>query len=68
MSSKLKKGTIEPMGDILVASVEESGVVDSHENVRVAAYYLAEKRGFEPGYEQEDWVEAEDMLAELAVE
>lgn len=24
-----------------------------------AAYYKAEKRGFEPGYEEQDWLEAE---------
>jgi hypothetical protein len=24
-----------------------------------AAYYLSEKRGFEPGYELEDWLQAE---------
>jgi hypothetical protein len=29
------------------------------ERVAVAAYYLAEKRGFEPGYEVNDWARAE---------
>lgn len=27
--------------------------------IRQTAYYLAEKRGFEPGYELEDWLKAE---------
>lgn len=27
-----------------------------------AAYYLAEKRNFEPGYEMEDWITAEKMV------
>jgi hypothetical protein len=29
------------------------------EMIRVAAYYLAEKRGFAPGRELEDWLIAE---------
>jgi hypothetical protein len=27
-----------------------------------AAYYCAEKRGFEPGHELEDWLEAEARI------
>lgn len=27
-----------------------------------AAYYLAEKRGFEPGHELDDWLEAEKII------
>jgi len=38
--------------------------------VAVAAYYLAERRGFRPGREQEDWQHAEcqigRMLAKMA--
>jgi hypothetical protein len=30
-----------------------------HERVALAAYYLAEKRGFEPGHETADWSLAE---------
>lgn len=37
--------------------------------IEEAAYYLAEKRGFVPGYEMEDWLEAkkqiEDQLLQL---
>ena len=33
-----------------------------HEAVQVAAYYLAERRGFEPGHELEDWINAEVQL------
>ena len=29
------------------------------ERIRIAAYAAAERRGFEPGYEVEDWLEAE---------
>lgn len=27
-----------------------------------AAYYKAEKRGFEPGHELQDWIEAEEEI------
>jgi hypothetical protein len=30
--------------------------------VSEAAYYLAEKRGFEPGSEMEDWLAAETLI------
>jgi hypothetical protein len=30
--------------------------------VAEAAYYCAEKRGFEPGHELEDWLEAEARI------
>jgi hypothetical protein len=30
-----------------------------------AAYFLAEKRGFEPGHEEADWLQAEQELAEI---
>ncbi len=34
-----------------------------HYQVSLAAYYKAERRGFTPGREQEDWLEAEcDIL------
>ncbi len=33
--------------------------------VAVAAYYLAERRRFEPGHEQEDWLAAEAQLGAL---
>ena len=41
--------------------------IDPNEYQRMvaeAAYYRAEKRGFEPGDEQEDWLEAEQEMME----
>ena len=32
------------------------------EMIAVAAYYKAQKRGFIPGFEMEDWVEAKKEL------
>jgi hypothetical protein len=56
------------------SSIAESGV-PTHEipqplppadeldqRVAEAAYYLAEKRGFAPGHEMEDWLEAEEDI------
>lgn len=30
--------------------------------IEVAAYYIAEKRGFSPGQEMEDWLQAESIV------
>jgi hypothetical protein len=35
---------------------------DPREAIAVAAYYLAERRGFVSGHEMEDWLEAEAQL------
>jgi hypothetical protein len=37
---------------------------DRLEMIAEAAYYRAEKRGFEPGHEIEDWLEAEMAVDE----
>jgi len=36
---------------------------DLHRDVAVAAYYRAESRGFAPGHELEDWIEAERRIS-----
>jgi hypothetical protein len=46
-------GTIDKR-DIVVPSAREI-----YEMIREAAYYRAEKRGFAPGLEAEDWLQAE---------
>lgn len=38
---------------------------ERHAMIAVAAYYLAEARGFAPGREVEDWLRAERAIAEL---
>jgi hypothetical protein len=40
--------------------------VEREEMVRTAAYFRAERRGFEPGYEWEDWLAAEAEVSTLA--
>jgi hypothetical protein len=37
------------------------------ELIATAAYYLAEKRDFEPGHEAEDWMAAEAQIGSLGV-
>lgn len=50
-----------PAPDTLMPSAGEI-----YEMIRQAAYYRAEKRGFTPGLEAEDWVHAEaEVLARL---
>jgi len=39
-----------------------------HERIKTAAYYLAERRGFEPGHEAEDWRHAEAQIDALDAE
>jgi len=42
-----------------------AGPEERHAMIAVAAYYLAEARGFAPGREEEDWLRAERAIAEL---
>ena len=50
-----------PAPDALMPSASEI-----YEMIRQAAYYCAEKRGFTPGLEAEDWAHAEaEVLARL---
>ncbi|MBT8124729.1 MAG: DUF2934 domain-containing protein [Gammaproteobacteria bacterium] len=38
---------------------------DYHEMISQAAYYKAEQRGFIPGFEEEDWLEAENEILSM---
>ena len=48
-------------GEIL-AEVE-TPVADHRVKVALAAYFIAQKRGFEPGHELDDWLAAEVQIA-----
>lgn len=37
-------------------------MADRHHRIEVAAYFLAERRGFAPGHELDDWLTAEDGI------
>lgn len=53
-----------------ISAIEETAVVGCGHDLRramtaEAAYYLAERRGFAPGHELEDWVAAEGEIRHL---
>ena len=48
------------------AGTVTAGDADRQAMVAMAAYFRAQKRGFAPGYEVEDWVAAEAEISELA--
>lgn len=52
----------EQLGGSRAAAMESDGVTQQ-QMVAEAAYFLAEQRGFEPGYEVNDWLQAEAKLA-----
>jgi hypothetical protein len=44
------------------ASSSEASIRDAaarHEQITELAYYIAQRRGFSPGYELDDWLQAE---------
>ena len=41
---------------------ETLSAVERHERIAVAAWYRAERRGFVPGFDLEDWLEAEATM------
>lgn len=47
----------------LVAAETEDRTADHHAKIALKAYFIAEKRGFEPGHELEDWLAAEAQFA-----
>lgn len=42
----------------------EAGADDKRSKVAEVAYFIAESRGFTPGQELDDWVQAEGICAE----
>jgi len=48
----------------MAAAEAASRAAERREMIATAAYFRAEKRGFEPGHELEDWCAAETDIAE----
>nr|WP_298726702.1 DUF2934 domain-containing protein [uncultured Steroidobacter sp.] len=49
---------------VRMAKIEaEHRAQERHDMVATAAYFRAQKRGFEPGHELEDWIAAEAEVA-----
>jgi hypothetical protein len=47
----------------LVAAEAKDRTADHQARIAVAAYFIAEKRGFESGHELDDWLAAEAVVA-----
>jgi len=59
------KDRVASMQSIIeIPSKRTAGMTDQqrYEAIALAAYYLSEARGFEPGHELEDWVNAETQF------
>jgi hypothetical protein len=55
--------TADPdMAQMAVAEVT-ARMADHQVKVALAAYFIAERRGFEPGHELDDWLAAEAQIA-----
>lgn len=53
-----------PVPNASIKSVPSPNNIDWESRIAVAAYYKAEARGFTPGYELNDWVDAEKALVD----
>ena len=49
-----------------VAGVNAADEADHQGKVAMAAYFIAERRGFEPGHELDDWLAAEAAIDNAA--
>jgi hypothetical protein len=45
-------------------SARKPPVASRHSRIAIAAYYLSEARGFEPGHDEEDWDRAQLIIDE----
>ena len=62
-----KEDSINPIPVIGIESVPESVSeysADELSRIAESAYYKAEARGYEPGHEIQDWLEAEAEMAQ----
>ena len=59
---KLLEKELEFVSESAAGSASEADMDTLHSMIAEAAYYRAEKRGFEPGHELADWFEAESDI------
>ncbi|MBE0620137.1 MAG: DUF2934 domain-containing protein [Burkholderiales bacterium] len=57
--AKAKKGTAEAQPSPALNAQERQRLIEQ------AAYFRAERRGFAPGFEMQDWIEAEAEVLRL---
>ena len=60
-AGKLKLTKAIPISDTLAAHAAVAAD-QRHSMIAVAAYYIAQHRGFEAGHELEDWLRAESQI------
>ncbi len=60
--------TLAPESEQRTASPSSVADASRQRMIAEAAYYRAEKRGFAPGREVEDWLEAEAEITQVALE
>ena len=63
-SAPRKKTTRQPTAKKR-SSTQSISHKDRYEMIAKMAYFRAEKRGFEPGWEQQDWLESEKLIDEM---
>lgn len=52
---------------VVMDEIQPAGETDRLDRIATAAYYKAEARGFTPGLDMEDWLEAEAEFDERAL-
>jgi hypothetical protein len=57
-SARRVRGTSEAKADS-AAAIDQPDAADRLSKIAVAAYFIAERRGFLPGHELDDWLSAE---------
>jgi hypothetical protein len=50
---------------VMIATEGRVSDIDRQSMIATAAYFLAEKRGFEPGHELDDWLAAEAAVSSI---
>ncbi|HWO99705.1 MAG TPA: DUF2934 domain-containing protein [Methylococcus sp.] len=64
MTATIEKGQAKS-GEVPEAETRSDVSVTRHQWIAEAAYYKACARGFEPGYEESDWLEAEQEYEQV---
>lgn len=64
-SAAKKKATVKRRAVARSSAKMEINQRDRYEMISKMAYFRAEKRGFEPGWEQEDWLQSEQLVDEM---
>ncbi len=65
MKSKIKEKTTSVIPFTEGEAVQYLNGLDRTADIALSAYYKAEARGYEPGHELQDWLEAEVEVSKL---